>query len=190
MRSTSLTLVGAVDDQHRCRFRGEHLSSVLCSPRAPTSARWPPGSIGEVFRSLVMRLHGTYAEEGLKLIDAITKSSAKQRSASVRHTGPRGGWRAVLMARQLEVAFLVREGLYQDEVAACLSISRRQVERLLQQTRERSVAATTSELVAMLVRSPFVPPPRDGIWCEDLTELAGRLASPRVRPRSTRIALA
>ena len=79
----------------------------------------------------------------------------------------------MLTARQLEEAFLVRDGLHQDEIAACLSISRRQVERLLQQARERSGAATTSELVAMLVRSQFVPPPRDGIWCEEPIDLSG-----------------
>jgi DNA-binding CsgD family transcriptional regulator len=55
-----------------------------------------------------------------------------------------------LTARQLEVALLLRDGLRQTEVAACLGISVRQVERLLLAARERVGAATTTQLVAML----------------------------------------
>ena len=55
-----------------------------------------------------------------------------------------------LTARQLEVALLLRDGLRQKEIAACLGISVRQVERLLLAARELVGAATTTQLVAML----------------------------------------
>ena len=55
-----------------------------------------------------------------------------------------------LTARQLEVTLLLRDGLRQTEIAACLGISVRQVERLLLAARERVDAATTTQLVAML----------------------------------------
>jgi DNA-binding CsgD family transcriptional regulator len=138
-------------------------------------------SIGEAFGSFVMRLHRLEAEicdtkrapKKVRNMEPQPRAATAATPASNVRARPRSGWRAVLTARQLEVAFLVRDGLHQDEIAACLSISRRQVERLLQQARERSGAATTGELVAMLVRSQFVPPVRDAIWCEDLTDLAG-----------------
>ncbi|MCA1568877.1 MAG: hypothetical protein LC798_00875 [Chloroflexi bacterium] len=57
---------------------------------------------------------------------------------------------ARLTARQLEVTLLLRDGLQQTEVAACLGISTRQVERLLADARERVRAATTTQLVALL----------------------------------------
>ena len=55
-----------------------------------------------------------------------------------------------LTARQLQVTLLLRDGLRQTEIASCLGISVRQVERLLGAARERVGALTTSELVAML----------------------------------------
>lgn len=55
-----------------------------------------------------------------------------------------------LTTRQLQVTLLLRDGLRQTEIAACLGISVRQVERLLRAARERVGASTTSELVAML----------------------------------------
>lgn len=55
-----------------------------------------------------------------------------------------------ITARQLEVTLLLRDGLRQTEIAACLGISVRQVERLLLAARERVGAATTTQLVAML----------------------------------------
>ncbi len=62
-----------------------------------------------------------------------------------------------LTPRQLEAALLIRDGLNQAETAASLGISRRQVERLLAEARERAGAATTSQLVAMLVQAGLVP---------------------------------
>jgi len=55
-----------------------------------------------------------------------------------------------LTARQLEVTLLLHDGLQQNEIAASLGISLRQVERLVAAARERCGAATTSHLVAML----------------------------------------
>jgi len=45
----------------------------------------------------------------------------------------------------------------QAEAAASLGISRRQVERLLAEARERAGASTTSHLVAMLVNAGLTP---------------------------------
>ena len=62
-----------------------------------------------------------------------------------------------LTARQLEVALLLRDGLRQTEIAACLGISSRQVERLIAGARERVGAATTTQLVAMLAAGAIGP---------------------------------
>ncbi len=62
-----------------------------------------------------------------------------------------------LTARQLEVALLLRDGLRQTEIAACLGISSRQVERLIASARERVGAATTTQLVAMLAGGALGP---------------------------------
>lgn len=64
-----------------------------------------------------------------------------------------------LTARQLEVALLVRDGLHYAEIAACLAISRGQVENLIGQAKRRVGAKTTSELIAMLVQDRLVPIP-------------------------------
>jgi DNA-binding CsgD family transcriptional regulator len=64
-----------------------------------------------------------------------------------------------LTARQLEVTLLLRDGLHQTEVAACLAISTRQVERLLAAARQRVDAATTTQLVAMLASGALAPAP-------------------------------
>lgn len=62
-----------------------------------------------------------------------------------------------LTARQLEVMLLLRDGLHQTEIAACLAISTRQVERLLAAARQRVGAATTTQLVAMLASGALTP---------------------------------
>jgi LuxR family quorum sensing-dependent transcriptional regulator len=63
----------------------------------------------------------------------------------------------VLTARQLQVVLLAHDGLRQAEIAACLGISARQVERHLEQARKRAKAATTAQLVAMLVGGRLAP---------------------------------
>ena len=51
-----------------------------------------------------------------------------------------------LTARQLEALLLARDGLMQAEIASCMGISSRQVERLLHDARERvGAAARASE---------------------------------------------
>jgi DNA-binding CsgD family transcriptional regulator len=124
-------------------------------------------SVGEAFGSFIMRLHRleaqiTQAPGVPRRVRNLASSPAPAPEpdgvASTKPRSKRGEW---LTARQLEVAFLVRDGLHQDEIASCLSISRRQVERLLEQARERTGAATTGELIAMLVRRQFVPPTPD-----------------------------
>jgi DNA-binding CsgD family transcriptional regulator len=62
-----------------------------------------------------------------------------------------------LTPRQLEAALLARDGLKQPEIAITLGISPRQVERLLTEARERAGAATTSQLVALLVTDGLAP---------------------------------
>jgi DNA-binding CsgD family transcriptional regulator len=62
-----------------------------------------------------------------------------------------------LTPRQLEAALLACDGLKQSEIAIVLGISPRQVERLLSQARERAGAATTAQLVAMLVTDGLLP---------------------------------
>ena len=95
--------------------------------------------------------------------DVTHKTSTTPRTASqgaarrLPHRHDAGGT-SRLTRRQLEVAFLVRDGLKQPEIAIALSISPRQVERLLSQARERAGAATTGHLVAMLVTDGLVPP--------------------------------
>jgi DNA-binding CsgD family transcriptional regulator len=64
-----------------------------------------------------------------------------------------------LTARQLEALLLARDGLLQAEIASCLGISSRQVERLMHAARKRVGATTTSELIALLVSGRLVPAP-------------------------------
>jgi DNA-binding CsgD family transcriptional regulator len=64
-----------------------------------------------------------------------------------------------LTVRQLEAVLLARDGLKQAEIAVSLGISPRQVERLLSEARARAGAATTSQLVAMVVTDHLVATP-------------------------------
>lgn len=74
-----------------------------------------------------------------------------------------------LTARQLEVAYLLRDGLRQGEIALCLGISPTQVQRLVSEAKRRSGAANTAQLVAMLVEGGLVPPVEDpaAATCEE-----------------------
>lgn len=63
-----------------------------------------------------------------------------------------------LTARQLEVVALLADGLRYDDVAACLSISRRQVQRHVAQAIERLGVRNANELIAVAVATGLVPP--------------------------------
>jgi DNA-binding CsgD family transcriptional regulator len=100
------------------------------------------------FAGLVLGRHRLAAEPGRPppLRVAAFAGTSPTSSPARRRTRPASR----LTARQLEVTLLLRDGLRQTEIAACLGISVRQVERLLLAARERVDAATTTQLVAML----------------------------------------
>lgn len=62
-----------------------------------------------------------------------------------------------LTARQLQVVALLADGLRYEEVAACLAISRRQVERHVRLACDRLGVRTTAQLVARAVALGLVP---------------------------------
>jgi DNA-binding CsgD family transcriptional regulator len=64
----------------------------------------------------------------------------------------------VLTGRQLEVVALLADGLRYDEIAACLSISTRQVQRHVAHAVERAGVRNANELTAVAVASGIVPP--------------------------------
>lgn len=110
----------------------------------------------------VMRLHqiqqGPAGRPTPRFVTALTDppKGARRRAPRLLPPGP-----SRLTARQLQVAVLLRDGLKQGEIAACLGITARQVERLVGQARQRTGAATPSQLVAMLVGGRLVPPTAD-----------------------------
>jgi len=121
-------------------------------------------AVAEAFGSFVLRLHRIEAELAepvstpvrvKNIATPVTEEPRPTNGSSPRQAVRRR--RSLLTARQLEVVLLVRDGLHQDEIANCLSISTRQVKRLIEQARQRVSASTTSELVAMLVQDRLVP---------------------------------
>ncbi len=121
----------------------------------------------------VLRLHRFEVNEASRLPPRVTPNLASRlptrQTAQAAADEPKGPGEAtegarsglpltILTSRQIQVLLLVRDGLHQGEIAACLSISSRQVERLLGQARKRAAAATTGELVAMLIRAQLAPP--------------------------------
>jgi DNA-binding CsgD family transcriptional regulator len=118
-----------------------------------------------VFARFVLNLHRLeqeqHHEERLPPV-RVENLAPRPPTRATRFTAPRrrlnGDTRASLLtSRQLEVALLARDGLREGEIAACLGISVRQVERLLHDARERAGAATTSELVVLLVTGRLAP---------------------------------
>ena len=121
-------------------------------------------AVAEAFGSFVLRLHRIEVELAQPISAPVhvrnlatpVADDRRPTGTSSQHRSPRRR-RSLLTARQLEALLLVRDGLHQDEIAACLSISTRQVKRLLEQARLRAGSSTTSELVAMLVQDRLVP---------------------------------
>lgn len=107
----------------------------------------------------VLRLHSFQFEAEPVAPRRVSARVVAEASPTARPTrSPRRPSANRLTARQLEVAVLLRDGLRHSEIAECLSISARQVERHVREARERVGARTASELVAMLVRNGLVPP--------------------------------
>ena len=122
--------------------------------------------IGEWFTRFMLRLYEV--QRGVDAPPSPTRIWSVQGRSAVaalpvpaepRRRAPRLRHRPRLTARQLEVAMLLRDGLHQAEIARCLGISARQVERLVEEGRKRVGAGTTAELVAILVADGLVPEP-------------------------------
>jgi DNA-binding CsgD family transcriptional regulator len=117
-------------------------------------------AVVEWLARFVLRLHKLELEAIARVQPPLyvgNVGATKQSEPTTRQSPPRGVSR--LTARQLEVVVLLRDGLRQDEIAECLSISARQVERLVADARARVDAHTTAGLVALLVSGGLVPPP-------------------------------
>ena len=86
-----------------------------------------------------------------RVTNLATPRAARTAPSTALTTAPR--WqpaRSRLTARQLEITLLLRDGLRQTEIADCLGITARQVERHIAAARQRVHASTTTHLVAML----------------------------------------
>jgi DNA-binding CsgD family transcriptional regulator len=126
----------------------------------------------EAFARFVLRLHRlerqiNTTDQPLPVPNLAPRTPPKSRrpgsalvSSAPLSTGPDRARAALcLTARQFEVALLTCDGLRQAEIAVCLAISPRQVERLIGEARERAQAQTTSHLVAMLIQVQIAPVP-------------------------------
>src|ERR1019366_5666270 len=99
-------------------------------------------AIAETFGQFVLRLHRLESQlaqpQAPRKIDlaAPPPSGTPQPATATQHRR-RGNVvreaRTLLTTRQLEAVLLARDGLHQHEIADCLAISQRQVERLLEQ---------------------------------------------------------
>lgn len=128
------------------RLEGETVAARRSAPAALLGAAHPGGGAPEADGDLPSRR----AQAAGGDVPAPRRSPLRRNGASR------------LTARQLEVALLARDGLRQAEIAAALGISARQVGRHLEEARQRSGAATTAQLVAMLVEGRLAPPIRIG----------------------------
>ena len=115
----------------------------------------------ETFARFTLRMHQleqTAASPPLRVPNVAPISTSHSQASEPPLAGSsRTNRGSRLTARQLEVVLLVRDGLRQSEIALCLGISPRQVERHLHEARIRVGAATTSQLVVMLVTGDLVP---------------------------------
>jgi DNA-binding CsgD family transcriptional regulator len=131
----------------------------------------------ETFSRFVLRLHRLEVEvaEGPPLVRVAAIQFGEQPAPDLAAERLREPKPAVgkLTSRQMEVALLLRDGLHQNEIAACLGISTRQLERLCNEARKRSGAATTSELIAMLVAAHLAPQTGSGGGIDTESEAPG-----------------
>jgi DNA-binding CsgD family transcriptional regulator len=121
----------------------------------------------EVFARFVLRMHQlecamNETQPPARLVPNLARRASARRGPTTGPASPRSGAEqprvsAVLTARQLEAVLLARDGLRQRDIAACLGVSERQVERLMHEARKRAGAATTSQLIAALIRERLVP---------------------------------
>jgi DNA-binding CsgD family transcriptional regulator len=149
--------------------QGDHgiLSAAIGLPVNAMAGRYA----SEAFARFVLRLHRlepqiSTADQPLRVPNLAARTPPKPlrpattlappNQASTDTDRVRGALH--LTARQLEVALLTCDGLRQAEIAVCLAISPRQVERLIGEARERAQARTTSHLVAMLIHARIAPP--------------------------------
>lgn len=141
------SLVSAHDPSRLAAAGGLALDGLLCLAVVDSLARF-------VLRLYRFELEASGWHPRPVFVGDVGGSARRPEQRVVRLL-PRGSSR--LTARQLEVVVLLRDGLRQDEIAVCLSISARQVERLVAEARRRVDAKTTAELVASLVRGGLVP---------------------------------
>jgi DNA-binding CsgD family transcriptional regulator len=139
----------------------------------------------EAFASFVLRMHAQAPAAAPRPVHADVQptpaapGSSNPMRQAVR---PQRDRTSRLTARQLEVASLTRDGLRRGEIAVCLGISPRQVERLLHDACERVGAANATELVAMLVTGALTlpldgPPARGDEAAVDPSDGADRRAA-------------
>lgn len=117
-------------------------------------------ALGRRPRIGVAHQHKTYALRVPNLAGQATAEPTRSSPPPAKRT-VRSASR--LTARQLQVVLLLCDGLHQTEIAACLGISVRQVERHVGAARERVGALTTNQLVVMLVSGALESPPRDNL---------------------------
>ena len=134
----------------------------------------------EVFGLFMLRLHRAEQvharRRGVPLkVRAISDAQPGTPPPEVSTPAPRRRRTAAdrLTARQLEVAVLLADGLSHAEIAACLGISVRQVDRLVAEGRERAGAATSAELVALLIAGLLVPRPAPTAGAADTRQSRG-----------------
>jgi DNA-binding CsgD family transcriptional regulator len=119
----------------------------LNAPAAPEAQRSPkPVASVDAEASDATRSAGDRA-------DVETPSVAPADDGASRGEGSIGG----LTARQLQVVALLADGLRYDEVAACLAISERQVQRHVGNAIERLGLRNANALVAVAVADGLVP---------------------------------
>ena len=112
----------------------------------------------EAFTSFVLRTHTAPAPAPIYADVQPTPAAPGSSIPTRRPVRPQRDRTSRLTPRQLEVTSLTRDGLRRGEIAVCLGISPRQVERLLHDACERVGAANATELVAMLVTGALTPP--------------------------------